>query len=66
MATTKTHTYNLVIEITRTEMETMLTLIDQEPLELKHKISMKSLKKKLERKYDEYKGRKPKSRRYTT
>lgn len=62
----KTHTYNLVIEITRTEMETMLTLIDQEPLELKHKISMKSLKKKLERTYDEYKGRKPKSRRYTT
>jgi hypothetical protein len=63
---TKTHTYNMVVELTRTEMETCLKLIDQEPLELKNKISAKSLKKKLERTYDEYKSRKPKSRRYTT
>ena len=62
----KTHTYNLIVELTRTEMETCLKLLDKEPLELKHKISAKSLKKKLERTYDEYKGRKFRARRYTT
>jgi hypothetical protein len=62
----KVHAYNIVVQLTRTEMETCLAMINEEPLLLKHKISKKSLKKKLERTYDEYKSRKPNSRRYTT
>ena len=40
----KNHKYYIVLEVTRTELETLLLKVDDYPLQQKHKVSLKSIK----------------------
>ena len=62
----KNHKYYIVLEITRTELETLLLKVDDNPLQQKHKVSLKSIKAKLEKADNEYRNKKSNARRYRT
>ena len=62
----KNHKYYIVLEITRTELETLLLKVDDNPLQQKHKVSLKSIKSKLEKADNEYRNKKSNARRYRT
>ena len=50
----KNHKYYIVLEVTRTELETLLLKVDDNPLQQKHKVSLKSIKAKLEKEINAY------------
>jgi len=62
----KNHKYYIVLEVTRTELETLLLKVDDYPLQQKHKVSLKSIKAKLEKADNEYRNKKSNARRYRT
>lgn len=54
------------MEVTRTELETLMHKVDDIPLMQKHKVSLKSIKTKLEKADNEYRNQKSNARRYRT
>jgi uncharacterized protein YlbG (UPF0298 family) len=66
MSLEKNHKYYIVLEVTRTELETLMHKVDDIPLMQKHKVSLKSIKSKLEKADNEYRNQKSNSRRYRT
>lgn len=66
MSLEKNHKYYIVLEVTRTELETMMLIMDDIPLQQKHKVSKNSMKQKLEKAYNEYRNKKSNARRYRT
>jgi hypothetical protein len=66
MSLEKNHKYYIVLEVTRTELETMMLVLDGLPLQQKHKVSLKSIKQKLEKADNEYRNKKSNARRYRT